>query len=311
MADKDDDLKKVAPGYEKDTEDVEDEVELEIIDDTPEKDRGRKPLESVEEPTDEELRTYSEDVKKRINELTHARHDERRAKEALARERDELDRVSRALAAENQRLKGFVQTGQKVYGDTLKEAALAEVENAKAALKAAHEEFDTDAIVEAQNKLFQAQLKLDKAENFVPPLQTQETDVQTHQPTSDVPRPDRKTLSWQARNQWFGQDEEMTASAMMAHKRLVASGVDPRTDEYFSAIDAHMKKRFPEFFEDSAPVRQQSTGKRAPDVVAPVSKAAGPKKVSLTKTQVAVAKKLGIPLEAYAKQVQLLEVGNG
>lgn len=123
------------PAVEKDT--VDSEIEIEIVDDTPVKDRGRKPLErEVEDPSDDEMDTYSEGVKKRIKELTHARHDERRAKETLAREKNELERITQHMAAENKRLKQYVSTGEHTYAETIKAATSAELEKAKRAYKA-------------------------------------------------------------------------------------------------------------------------------------------------------------------------------
>ena len=132
----------------------EGDVEVDIIDDTPEEDRGRKPLaKTPDEPSDEELQSYTAGVQQRIKELTHARHDERRAKEEAVREKQELERAARALAAENKRLQQYVHTGETAYATTLKSAASSEMEMAKKKLKEAHEAFDTDAIVEAQADL--------------------------------------------------------------------------------------------------------------------------------------------------------------
>ena len=112
-----DEMEDSAPATEVEAElPATDELEVEIVDSTPEKDRGRKPLErDVEDPTEEELQQYSTGVKKRIAELTHARHDERRKAEALAREREEFERAARALMEENQRLKQYVQNGEQEY----------------------------------------------------------------------------------------------------------------------------------------------------------------------------------------------------
>lgn len=290
--------------------DVEGDVDLEVVDDTPEQDRGRKPLETEpDEVTDAELAQYSKDVQSRIKSLTHARHDERRRKEEVQREREELERAARALAAENQRLKQYVQTGEQAYAGTLKEAAESAVETAKRKYKEAHEAFDTDALIEAQQELTTAQLRLAQAANFRPSsLQAESNEVQ-REPTAQAPTPDAKTLRWQQRNQWFGQDEEMTAVALVLHKQLVNSGSDPRSDEYFNSIDTKMRKRFPDFFEDDAP--EPSQQRRSQSVVAPASRSTGAKKITLTKTQVAVAKRLGVPLEAYAKQIAMQEAANG
>ena len=127
-----------------------DEVEIEIEDDTPERDRGRKPLDrEVLDPTDEEIESYSDKVKGRIKELTHARHDERRVKEATMREKQELERLAQQLIEENKRLKQNVYTGQEAIIEGAKSKAESELATARSKLRAAQEAFDNDAIVAA------------------------------------------------------------------------------------------------------------------------------------------------------------------
>ena len=127
-----------APADEQQVQAEANDVELDVVDDTPERDRGRKPLErAVEDPSDDELQNYSEGVKKRIKELTHARHDERRAKEALMRERAELERVTKAMMEENRRLKQYVSTGEQEYVKVATSAAEASVDAAKRRYKEA------------------------------------------------------------------------------------------------------------------------------------------------------------------------------
>ena len=189
------------------SDDTSDELEVEIVDDTPEKDRGRKPLDrEVPDPTDEEIESYTGNVQKRIKELTHARHDERRAKEALLREKQELERLAQHMVDENRRLKQYVNTGTEHYAVSLRQVADSEVDKARRALKEANESYDTDAIIAAQEALLEAKLKLKAAENFKPaPLQVDEYQVQTNQNVSAPAEVDDKTLRWQAKNQWFGQ----------------------------------------------------------------------------------------------------------
>lgn len=290
---------------------VEGDVDLEVVDDTPEKDRGRKALaQDPEDANDEELSQYSTKVQNRIKELSHARHDERRAKEAVLREREELERVAHRLVEENKKLKQYVNTGEQAYAGSMKSAAEAEYEMAKRQFKEAHEAFDSDAMIEAQSALTTAQLKIERANNFKPtPLQEENTVVQP-QVTEQAPsRPDDKTLRWQARNQWFGEDDEMTAVALVLHKKLVQSGTDPRSDEYFKQIDTRMKSRFPEFFGEprSEDDDKGAETKRSATVVAPASRSNGTRKITLSKTQVAIARKLGVPLELYAKQLAAQE----
>ena len=297
---------------------VEDDgdVEVEVIDDTPIQDRGRKPLDrEVEDPTDDEIETYSDKVKGRIKELTHARHDERRAKESTMREKQELERLTQQLIDENKKLKQYVSTGSEQYGTMAKTAAEAELEKARRQYKDAQEAFDTDAIIAAQEALTDAKWKLEQAKSFrPPPLQTEEYDVQTRQSAPEQAQPDEKTLRWQAKNQWFGANgfEEVTSYALGLHQKLVNNGVDPRTDEYFDQINDRVKSKFPEVFggtEDKP--RSGDSPRRPAAVAAPATRSSGAKKIQLTQTQVALAKKFGLTPQQYAAQVAKLESQNG
>ena len=294
-----------------------DDVEIDIVDDTPEKDRGRKPLDrEVNDPTDEELDTYTEGVKKRLKELTHARHDERRAKEALAREKQELERLAMAMVEENKRLKQYVQTGTEQFKTMAQEAAESKLKEARQALKTAQEAYDTDAIIAAQEALAEATWEVKNAKNFTPPpLQAREEEVQTYQQQPQQVRPDEKTLRWQAKNQWFGASgfEEVTSFALGLHQKLVANGIDPRSDEYFEQIDARVKSKFPEVFgeEDEKPRSQGTPAKKPASVVAPASRSTGKKKIELTPSQAALVKKFKLDPQAYAREVLKLENQNG
>jgi hypothetical protein len=297
---------------------VEDDgdVEVEVVDDTPIQDRGRKPLDrEVEDPTDDEIDTYSDKVKGRIKELTHARHDERRAKEATMREKQELERLAQQLINENKQLKQYVSTGSEQYGTMAKTAAEAELEKARRQYKDAQEAFDTDAIIAAQEALTDAKWKLEQAKSFrPPPLQTEEYDVQTRKSEPEQAQPDEKTLRWQAKNQWFGSNgfEEVTSFALGLHQKLVNNGVDPRSNEYFEQIDARVKSKFPEVFGDTEDKPRSGDSPRRPAAVAaPATRSSGAKKVQLTQTQVALAKKFGLTPQQYAAQVAKLESQNG
>jgi hypothetical protein len=290
----------------------DDDVEIEVIDDTPEKDRGRRPLDrDVEDPTEDEIETYTRGAQDRIKELTHARHDERRAKEALAREKQELERLAQQMLEENKRLKQYVNTGTEQYTQMAKTAADAELEKARRDYKAAQEAFDTDAILAAQEALLEAKMKVEQAKNFKPaPLQTQETEVQPRQTEPQTVRPDEKTLRWQAKNQWFGSDgfEEVTSFALGLHQKLVNSGVNPATEEYFEQIDARVKSKFPEVFGGTEDRPRNGDAPRKPAAVAaPATRSSGAKKIQLTTTQLALAKKFGLTPQQYAAQVAKLE----
>jgi hypothetical protein len=292
------------------------EVEVEIVDDTPVKDRGREPLNrEVADPTDDEINSYSDGVQKRIKELTHARHDERRAKEALLREKQELERLAQHMANENKKLKEYVKSGTEQYAESIKKVAENDLESAKRKYKDAYETGDSDAMLEAQEALTEAKMKTEAAKNFrVAPLQADEVDVQTQQ--TQVPRQevDDKTVRWQAKNRWFGADgyEEVTSFALGLHQKLVNSGVDPRSDDYYERIDARMKSTFPDIFGETEDKPRSGDGSKRPtSVVAPATRSTGARKVQLTPTQVALAKKYGLTPQQYAAEVAKLEKSNG
>jgi hypothetical protein len=294
----------------------EGDVEIEIVDDTPIQDRGRRPLgREVEDPTDDEIESYTRGAQDRIKELTHARHDERRAKEALLREKQELERLAQHMVEENKRLKQYVNNGTEQYGAMAQTAAGAELEKARRDYKAAQESFDTDAILAAQEALFEAKAKLQQAQNFrPPPLQVDEYEVQPRQQQTQSVQPDEKTLRWQAKNQWFGSDgfEEVTSFALGLHQKLVNSGVDPRQDEYFEQIDARVKSKFPEVFggNEDRP-KSSETPRRPSSVVAPASRSTGVRKVQLTPSQAALIKKYNLDPKKYVAEVLKLENSNG
>ncbi len=301
----------------------ESDVEIEIIDDTPPQDRGRKPLERpVEDPTDDEIENYSDKVQARIKELTHARHDERRRKEELLREKQELERLMAYLSEENKKLKQTVNYGQEAYITTAKSAAEAQVEAARRQLRDAQESFDTDAIIAAQEALTVAKVRFEQVKNYrVAPLQEEEDDVQQRytqpQPVQQPVQADEKTLRWQARNQWYGAPgfEEYTSYALGLHHKLVNAGIDPRTDQYFAQIDERMHKTFPELFggnsESSTQQEAAPTAKKPATVVAPASRSSGKKTIQLTQNQLVLAKKYGLTPQQYAAEVAKLEARNG
>ncbi len=293
----------------------ESDIEVEIVDDTPERDRGRKPLDrEVADPTDEEIESYSDNVKKRIKDLTHARHDERRAKESLLREKQELERLAQHMMEENNRLKQTVNTGTEQYVASVKHIADSEVDKARRALKEAQESFDNEAIAVASEALMDAKMKAEAAKNFRhTPLQLDERVVQTQQQQEPAPQVDQKTLRWQAKNQWFGASgfEEHTSFALGLHQKLVNSGLDPRSDEYFERIDSRMKSTFPDVFGNEDRPKSGDGSRRPASVVAPATRSTGARKVQLSPTQVALAKKYGLTPQQYAAEVAKLEKSNG
>lgn len=282
------------------------DYEIEIEDDTPPEDRGRKPSEPPEDVTEEELQDYSEKVRRRIQHFSKGYHDERRAKEQAMRERQELERLAQQLVEENKKLKGSVSKNQTVLVEQAKRSATVEVEMAKRAYRQAYEAGEADAVLDAQDKLTKATLKLERINNIkLPPLQEKEVPVETQQeqPVYNAPAPqvDTKAQEWQKANPWFGTDDEMTSFALGLHSKLVKSGVDPQSDDYYETINARMRKVFPDNFDEV--VEEEEKPKRRANVVAPATRSTAPKKVKLSPTQIAIAKRLGVPLELYAKQV--------
>ena len=288
--------KKEAEEYKEEME-AKEEVEIEVVDDTPKADRKRKASEPPEDVTEEELENYSEKVRKRIQHFSKGYHDERRAKETAERERKELERYAKQLAEENRLLNETKTKAQAALLEQSKKEAEKDVNVAKYAYKKAYDAGDADKVLDAQEKLTDAKLKLDKLGDIS--LQEDETPVQSQQ---EAAQPDEKASNWAKENTWFGQDEEMTAYAMGVHNKAVKEGLDPSSDEYYERINSRMHATFTDYFGEEGQTEQE-TKKRKSNVVAPASRSTSPKKVTLTRTQVAIAKKLGVPLELYAKKV--------
>jgi len=300
----------------------EPEFSIEIEDDTPPADRNRAPLpqDIVEELEKDDLEEYSDKVKKRLSQMKKVWHDERREKERASREREEALRFAQAQAEENKKLKERIGRGDKAYIEEVTRATKNELDTTKNKLKSAYESGDSEAIANAQEELTDVKLKLREYERARPALQNEENDVESNQqarePARKPAQPDPKAVEWSKKNTWFGSDEEMTALALGLHEKLVRSGVDPTSDEYYRQVDSTMRKRFPESFEDED-TQTKEQEKPAPrtkpaNVVAPATRSTAPKQIRLTQTQVALAKRLGLTNEAYAKElIKLQENNNG
>ena len=288
-------------------QDDDDGFEIEVIDDTPEEDRDKpRRAEGAEPnvPDDDEVKSYSEGVQKRIKQLKFEYHEERRAKEEAARLQDEALRYAQQVKQENDRLLKQLQEGESVLVDQAKGRVTAELDKAKAAYKAAYETGDPDALLEAQEKLNLLQGEKVRYENYKPQQRQQPApQPQYQQQTPQPPRPSERALEWAKRNDWFEKDSEMTGYAYGLHQKLVTNGVAPDSEQYYNEIDKAVRRVFPEKFddgllEDSAPQRQ------AGNVVAPAARSGKkPRKVQLTSTQVALAKRLGLSNEQYAAQL--------
>jgi hypothetical protein len=293
----------------------EDEFVVEIEDDTPEEDRGKEPLpkdiiNSLEAP--EDGGEYPEEVISKFKQYKKAWHDERREKEKAFREQEEALRIAQGILEENKRLKATLSSGEQEYIATAQAAAETEVEVAKRNYRDAYESGDTDKLVDAQQALMQASLKLDRTRNFKPTLQEEETEVQLpkSQQEADKPAPvDPKFADWQRRNSnWFQKDEEMTDAAMGLHKKLYRE-YGPEyigTDEYYERIDKTIRKRFPEAFNDTSEPQKPQKSKPS-TVVASARRSTAPKSVKLTATQAALARKFKLTPEQYAREVLKLQ----
>jgi hypothetical protein len=296
--------------WEVEDEAVDSKPEIEVEDDTPEADRGREPMpkEIVDELEADELEEYSEKVKLRLKQMKKVWHDERREKERYQREQNEALSAAQRYRQEAEQLRQTLAHGQESLVGSVRQNVEFELSEARRAYREAYEAGDTDKVLDAQEKLHTAQYKLEQLANYKPALQPQETEVQITPEAVQIPRPDQKTMAWQERNQWYGLDEEMTAAALGLDQKLKKQyGNDYiGTDEYWNAIDTTMRRRFPEYFGDSESASSDTkpaarTNKSA--VVASASRSTASKKIVLRQSQLAIAKKLGLTAEQYAREV--------
>ena len=294
---------KEAKAAEAEKEATSSEIEIEIVDDTPEKDRGKEPSEPPAEVSEEELESYSDKVKKRIQHLTKGYHDERRAKEAAAREKEEAVRFAKQVFEENQKLRNFANASNKVAVESEKAAAEAELAQARAKFKKAYEDGDADVLAAAQEEIADAKIKISQVERKVANIPLQRKEPEYNVPVTPQPQVDQRALAWQRQNTWFGSNKEMTSFALGVHETLVDEGLDTSSNEYYEKLNRRIRQVFPEAFGDEV-VEEKPVKKAKPaNVVAPATRSTAPKKIVLSQAQVAFAKRLGVPLELYAKKV--------
>lgn len=294
------------------------DIEVVVKDDTPDEDRGRPTadnLEDKDEPEDE-AQSYSKRVQERIKRETAKVHAERRAKEDRERQLSEAANYIKNLIRENSQLKDMVESGEKVLISEHTGRLRSDIERAEAAYREAHEAGDVNGQLAAQRAIASATAKLTQAETHVsrPLPRTQESEAERFYRQQPVVTPDPKASDWAQRNPWFQRDEVMTFVAMDTHKRLVSSGVLPDTDEYYRQIDAEVRRRFPERFKSSQTQQPSGQPRRSQSVVAPVARGSGPTartKVTLTETQVRLARRLGLTPEQYASQIVAESSGSG
>ena len=289
----------------------ENEIDIEIIDDVeakPEKKEKVFAEDVKDKPVDEEILNVDKGVQKRIDQLTAKHHEERRQKEQAAKLRDEAIKYAQQIKSENDRLSQLVNDGQQYLGKQAEERAEFAKQAAQQKYKEAYEQGNTEEMVIAQEALTRATMDAASAEQFNARIPEEEFVPQQQEqfvPQQQVPpRPDDKAISWQAKNQWFGNDPEMTSFAYGVHEKLVREeNINPASDEYYERIDSRMKSVFPDFFgsEEKEAVSSNSQS----SVVAPATRNNGakPRKIQLTATQVALAKRLGVTPEQYANQL--------
>ena len=294
------------------------ELEIEIVDDTPEEDQGREamPEEIVENLEKDELDEYSKEKGKQLKKVWN---DERRAKEAALKERDHAAKLAKQALEENKLLRQHLTEGEKVLMDNSKSSAEHELALAKKTFKDAYDAGDADAVAEASEKLAAAKLNLQNAEAYTPQyseeaLQAQEDSVNKESERLDQyqqPQADAKALAWQERNKsWWGVDRAMTSLAFGTHEQLVAAGVDPTSDQYYESIDKEMRTRFPEKFEQEAEETPSTNGsgeQAQKTVVSPAKRSTSSKRVVLKESEVRVAARLGLTPEQYARSKMELE----
>jgi hypothetical protein len=236
-------------------------------------------------------------------------HDERREKERVQREQQEALSAAQRLFEENRRLKKTLSQGEQSLVGSYKQTAEYEIDAARRAYRDAYESGDADKVVDAQEKLSRATLRLQQVEQYRPTLQQEETEVDTVPQQVQQPRLDQKTVTWQERNTWYGTDPEMTASALGLHQKLVNER-GPQyvgSDEYWTAVDKTMRRRFPDYFGEEEAPKTSSRENKSTNVVAPASRSRSPKKIVLKQSQLAIAKRLGLTPEQYARELMKTE----
>ena len=302
------------------TEDTLD-IELEIEDDTPEKDKGKEPIpkEMVDkfDAADDEEELDEKAQALRLKQYKKVYHDERRAKEAAYREQQEAINLAKKVMEENKRLREQYSAGEKTYIETVQSQADLQVQVAQRAYKEALESGDPDRIVAAQTELNDAGYKVQKAKDFKPStLQAEENDVQIQQVEQQRPKIDQKTQSWLDQNPWYGTKKAMSSYAVGVHEELLDEYGQTvvGTDQYFKRIDRTMREKFPEYFdtmEDKAEpneeVQKPASKAKPSTVVAPATRSTASKQVRLKTSQQAIAKKLGLTPEQYARELMKLE----
>lgn len=307
MTDKNDDIEVDVEG--------DDELEIEVRDDTPEPDRGKPKAPEADVDTkgadDDDLEGYSESVKKRINKLKFDQHAERRAKEEAVRLREEAIAYAEKVRRENEELRKAYAAGESVLVDQTKARLESELAAARAAYKQAYESGDADAVLAAQERLIKLQNETDRVHSYRPRAPQALAPAPQAQPAApQIAKPDDRAMQWAEKNTWFMKDKAMTGFAMGVHEDLIAQGIDPKSDLYYSKIDDAVRRTFPDRFDDGQ-IEEKAPRRQAGTVVAPAARSTkAPRKIVLTSSEAALAKRLGVPLKVFAAQ-KLKDMQNG
>jgi hypothetical protein len=288
----------------KEREEVAEEAEnLEIEVEEEGAEEGQQEAPEQAAASDDEHEQYSEGVKKRIDRLTY------KMREAERREQAALD-FAKKLKEENEKLNKSYSESTAAFMTESAGRVKSELAEAKRAVKLAYEEGDSEALADAQelvsrlavenDRLTRDEMRLKQEQESAAEV-TVDTPELSQAPQAQV-APDPRAQRWASDNEWFGKDEAMTFTAFSIHRKLIEEeGYDPASEDYYAEIDSRIRNEFPHKFEG------QRSGQRKPaQTVAPASRNAktGRKTVRLTQSQVAIAKKLGVPLEEYAKHVK-------
>jgi len=292
---------------------TDEQIIVDVEDNTPLEDRNKEPMEEKVKSDlyNDELEDYSTKVKKKLIQMKRLAHEERRDKENAVREQQEAISFAQKVMEENKRLKTNLDNSEKNVLATVQRAVQMELEAAKKDYREAYDSGDTDKVMDAQERLTQATLKADKVKNFKPtPLQEEKPVVQTAPEPTPQYRPDPSAQAWQQQNPWFGEDEEMTSLALGLHEKLRREGVQVSSQEYYRKIDATIRRRFPEKFEEEVEQNERSVARKS-SVVAPATRSTSAKRVRLNPNEMSVAKKLNLTPEQYAKAKIEMEANNG
>jgi len=295
---------------------AESDVEIEVVDDTPEEDRispkDKLASDDFDIPEDE-IGQYSDRVQKRIKRLKYEFHEQRRAKEVAERQNKEALTHAQRVISENRNLKNLLQKGNDALYKATEAKTDSEMQMAEKEFREAYDAGDTDRIVEAQKKVNDAQYSKRSVEDLRPPQGAQanapQVQQQQQQQQQYTPPPDPRAIEWLRDNPWFGKDKEMTSFAYGLHDKLVVDQkIDPRSEDYYQAVDKRMRTVFPDHFSEDTERNAEEVFPKGEvsrrTVVAPATRAVkSPRKVTLSSTQVDLAKKLGLTTEQYANQV--------